>query len=74
LPQFIDPRSEVAPQVVILAATSAVIEFSVLLSYGLAAGRASYLARQPQYATWSNRVSGTLLIGAGAGLATSRRS
>lgn len=74
LPQFIDPHVAVVPQVTILAVTSAVIEFSVLLSYGLAAGWASALARQPRYASWTNRVAGTLLIGAGAGLATLRRT
>ena len=74
LPQFIDPHVEVAPQVAILAVTSAIIEFCVLLSYGLAAGWAAALARQPRYASWTNRVAGTLLIGAGAGLAALRRT
>jgi threonine/homoserine/homoserine lactone efflux protein len=74
LPQFIDPRGAVASQVAILAVTSTVLEFLILLGYGLAAGQASTLARRPQYATWTNRVAGTLLIGAGAGLASLRRN
>ena len=73
LPQFIDPKGEVALQVVVLGITSIVIEFVVLLSYGLAAGRAMAVARQPRYASWANRVSGVLLIGAGSGLAALRR-
>jgi threonine/homoserine/homoserine lactone efflux protein len=74
LPQFIDPKGDLVMQVVILGITSLIIESLVLLCYGLAAGRASAVARQPRYAMWTNRVSGVLLIGAGSGLAALRRS
>ena len=74
LPQFIDPKGDLTLQVVVLWITSVVLEFFVLLGYGLAAGRALAVARQPRYARWTNRVSGILLIGAGGGLAALRRS
>ena len=74
LPQFIDPKGDVVLQVVALGITSIGIEFVVLLGYGLAAGRAMAVARQPRYAVWTNRVSGMLLIGAGGGLALLRRN
>lgn len=74
LPQFLDVHHPVAFQVAVLGVTSLVIEFSILLGYGLAAGRASELARQPRYANWTNRTAGALLIGAGTGLATLRKT
>jgi len=69
LPQFINPRQPIALQVAILACTSAILEFFILLGYGILAGTASELARQPRFATVTNRIAGVLLACAGAGLA-----
>lgn len=72
LPQFLDARRAIAPQVAILGVTSVIIEFFVLLGYGAVAARASALAGGSRYAALTNRIAGALLIGAGAGLAALR--
>ena len=74
LPQFIDPHVAIAPQVAILALTSVVIEFSVQLFYAALAGRAAHFAAQPRFVRIADRVSGSLLIGAGIGMAALRRT
>jgi threonine/homoserine/homoserine lactone efflux protein len=74
LPQFIDPARSVSRQVAILAVTSVVIEFVVLAGYGALAGRLTGQAIQPRFATLTNRVAGSLLVAAGAGMAGLRRS
>jgi homoserine/homoserine lactone efflux protein len=72
--QFINPHAPIAPQVLILAATSMAIEFFVQLGYALLAGRAAHLAVQPRFARITDRVAGSLLIGAGLGMAALRRT
>jgi homoserine/homoserine lactone efflux protein len=74
LPQFIDPRGGIAVQVTILAVTSVVIEFLVLLAYGALAGRLTSWAARPRSRTLANRVAGSLLITAGVGTAALRRA
>ena len=74
VPQFINPHAAIVPQVAILALTSVVIEFLVQMFYAVLAGRASHLATQPRFARLTERVSGTLLIGAGLGMAALRRT
>jgi len=74
LPQFIDPAGNIAHQVVILAATSLVVEFTVLASYGGLSARAARLAIAPARAAWLERATGGLLIAAGLRMAVLRRA
>jgi homoserine/homoserine lactone efflux protein len=74
LPQFINPKAAIVPQIVILAATSVVIEFCVQLFYAALAGRVTHLATRPRFAAITNRVAGSLLIGAGIGMAAIRKT
>jgi len=71
LPQFIDANRAVAPQVLILGVTSVIIEFFVLAAYGYLAARAATIAREPRFVAVTNRVSGSMLVAAGAGIALS---
>jgi homoserine/homoserine lactone efflux protein len=74
LPQFIDARRALAPQIAILGITSVIIEFVVLAGYGYLAGRAATVAQEPGFVKVTSRVSGGMLIAAGAGVAlTSER-
>jgi homoserine/homoserine lactone efflux protein len=74
LPQFINPKAAIIPQVAILALTSVVVEFFVQLFYAVLAGRVTHLATQPRFAAITNRIAGTLLVGAGIGMAAIRKT
>jgi len=74
LPQFIDPHARVGWQVLILGVSSTLIEFIILFTYGQLAGRALATARSPRFERITNWAAGSLLIGAGVGLARLRRT
>lgn len=74
LPQFINAHHDVAFQILVLGVSSVVVEFIILFSYGQLAGRALAAARNPRFEKVTNRIAGSLLIGAGAGLAALRRT
>lgn len=73
LPQFVDPARPVTLQMAILGVTGQLIEIVVLGAYGFGAGTMSQLARRPRFATLTNRISGILLAGIGAGIAWTAR-
>jgi homoserine/homoserine lactone efflux protein len=73
LPQFINPNLSLAPQVLLLACTSFVIEFSVLSAYSGLSGRFGEMAA-PRFRAYLERLGGGLLIGAAAGLARIERA
>ena len=74
LPQFINAHRNIVLQILVLGVTSIVVEFIILFCYGQLAGRALAAARNPRFEKITNRVAGSLLIGAGAGLAALRRT
>lgn len=73
-PQFMDPALPPTTQLTILSATFLVVATSLNSSYALLAGRLRRLLRGARRARLRNRLSGSLLIGAGVGLALARRS
>jgi homoserine/homoserine lactone efflux protein len=71
LPQFIDPASAVGEQVVILGVASQAIEIAVLGGYLWLTQRAWALGG-PRVGLWLRKISGGLLVAAGARLALAR--
>jgi homoserine/homoserine lactone efflux protein len=67
LPQFIDPGRAVVPQMLILAATSMLPEFCILLSYGWLAHRALHASARfgmsGRMNTWLAWIEGAGLLG-----------
>ncbi|MFO6423211.1 homoserine/homoserine lactone efflux protein [Motilimonas sp. KMU-193] len=69
LPQFINPNEPQAPQFLILASTSVVIDTWVMLGYALLATRLTVLIKSDKHMRLQNRIFGGLFIGAGTLLA-----
>jgi threonine/homoserine/homoserine lactone efflux protein len=66
LPQFVDARLSIGPQMMWLAAGSIIPEFFILAGYGWLASRARRLAADERYARWTDRAAGVLVLGAAA--------
>ena len=73
-PQFLDPAAPAGPQLVLMSVTFLVVATVLDGGYALLAGRLRHLLRGRRRARLRNRVTGSLLIGAGLGLALARRS
>jgi homoserine/homoserine lactone efflux protein len=73
LPQFINAHSPVVPQMLLLGVTGLSVGTLVFGGYAIAAGRMARRLAGPRFARITNRVTGSLLITAGAGLAAIRR-
>jgi homoserine/homoserine lactone efflux protein len=72
LPQFVTPDKDVVKQFVMLGVVSIMVEVPVLLMFGWLSERGGRLIPE-RFALLPERVSGLLLIGAGAGLASMKR-
>ncbi len=72
LPQFIDPKAPVLPQMMVFGATFITLAFLNAFGYALVASRARGLVVNPAAILWFNRAGGTLLIGAGVAAAAAR--
>jgi len=72
-PQFIDPSLPLTQQLLWLCPTFVIVAASIDTLYALSASRAGEFLSSPRAQTISDRISGTLLILAGAGLAATRR-
>lgn len=66
LPQFVDPRLAIGPQMAWLAIGSIVPELLILAGYGYLASRAARLTRDARFARATERVAGTLVLCAAA--------
>ncbi|MFM9864582.1 MAG: LysE family translocator, partial [Micropepsaceae bacterium] len=71
LPQFVDAKGDAVSQLALLSLTFFVIAAIVDVGWALLTGRArTTFARLGK---WTNRITGSVLIGAGIGLALARK-
>jgi threonine/homoserine/homoserine lactone efflux protein len=73
-PQFLDPLAAPGPQFALLGVTFLGITFVFTGLWAVAAGHAGSVFRTQHSIRWRNRIAGTLMLGAGLGLALVRRS
>jgi threonine/homoserine/homoserine lactone efflux protein len=73
-PQFVDPLAAPGPQFALLGVTFLAITFGFTGLWAVAAGHASKAFRTRRGILLRNRIAGTLMLGAGLGLALARRA
>ena len=73
MPQFLRPEKPLLPQIATLGLLHLLTALTVLLSYGLFAAQVR-ATQNPWFARSLYGVSGSMLIAAGAGLASLRKS
>ncbi len=74
IPQFLDPSRQTAPQALIMTATFVGLAFVSDGAYVLLASRARKTFLGPRGLKWTQRLAGSLLIGAGLVTAAAKRS
>jgi threonine/homoserine/homoserine lactone efflux protein len=72
-PQFLNAQAPYGEQFAIMGLTFLLLEACVLLAYGLVGGQVKGFVRSARHLRILNRVSGGVLMGAGALLAVARR-
>ena len=73
VPQFVNRLAPIAPQMLILGATGLFVGTLISAGYALMAARMAQRLAGPQYAKLTNRITCSLLIAAGPGMAALRR-
>lgn len=73
VPQFLHPGDAILPQLVTLGTIHLLMALTVLSAYGFFATRIRVYASRPWFCRTLNATSGSLLIAAGAGLASIKR-
>ena len=74
VPQFLRPEKPLLPQIVTLGLVHTLTALAVMCAYGMFAARIRTYARNPWFSRSLYGVSGTMLIAAGAGLASMKKS
>jgi homoserine/homoserine lactone efflux protein len=74
VPQFLRPQGDLLPQIAALGVIHMLTALTVLFAYGLFAAQIRLYARNPWFSRTLYGASGSMLIAAGAGLASLKRS